>query len=59
MTTRADDHLIILKHGTSGAVVVKSNQAVSFCYFNESDCTPAQANIATQNFADYLKGFNY
>ena len=59
MTTRADDHLIVLKHGTIGAVFVKSKQAVAACLFDESKMTPAQANIATQNFSDYLKGIGF
>ncbi len=59
MTTRADDSLIILKHGTDGLVAVKTGKAVVFCKFSENDATPAQANIATQNFGDYLKGLGF
>ena len=59
MTTRADDNLIILKHGIDGVVCKKSKHTVTICKFSENNVTPAQANIATSNFADYLKSFGY
>ncbi len=59
MATRADDHLIILKHGTDGLVAVKTAKTVIFCKFSENDVTPANANIATQNFGEYMKGIGY
>jgi len=59
MTTRADDHLIIGKHGTHGFVALKTSKTIVICYFDEQYVTPANANIATQNFGDYLKGIGF
>ena len=59
MATRADDHLIILKHGIDGVVCKKSNKTVTICKFSENNVTPAQANIATANFADYMKSIGF
>jgi len=59
MTTRADGNLIIGKHGTHGFVAVKSAKCFVICSFDETTVTPAQANIATQNFADYMKGLGF
>ncbi len=58
MTTRADNNLIILKNASNGAVFVKSKQVVTACFF-DSKITPASANVAAQNFAEYLKNIGY
>jgi hypothetical protein len=59
MTTRADDNVIILKHGTDGVVCKKTQKTVIICKFSENDVTPAQAHIATLKFADHLKTLGY
>jgi len=59
MTMKADDNSIILKHGIDGVVCKKSKRTVTICKFSESNVTPAQANIATSNFADLMKSINF
>lgn len=59
MTTRADDHLIILKHQQDGVIAIKTPKTYVVCHFNESDLTPAQANLAVQAFGDYLGSLGF
>lgn len=59
MCTRGDNSLIILKHGTKGLVALKTAKCVSMCKFDESDVTPANANIAVQKFGEYLKTIGF
>jgi len=59
MATRSDGHLIVLKHGQDGVICKKTDKTVVICKFSEADCTPAQALIATESFADYLKSIHF
>jgi len=59
MCTRGDASLIILKHGTHGVVACKSAKCVVVCTFDEAHYTPAQANVAVQNFSDYMKSIGF
>jgi len=59
MITTTTEDVIIGKKGTKGFIAAKSFKGCVLTTFDEADCTPAQANIATQNFRDYLKGIKF
>ena len=59
MATKADNKIIVLKHGRDGAVCLKTVKAVIISKFNEADATPLQVVTASENFADYLKKLGF
>lgn len=59
MATRADGTVIVLKLGPKGCVFVKTAKTMIGCLFEEANVTPANALIATQKFASYIKSLGF
>ncbi|RKO98795.1 hypothetical protein CXG81DRAFT_28403 [Caulochytrium protostelioides] len=55
---RADDRSIYAKTNTSGAVCVKTKQAVLIAIY-ENPVQPGEATKVVEGLADYLIGLNY
>jgi profilin len=59
MTTRADERVVVIKHGTHGGVFIKTAKTIVACLFDEATVTPAAALVATNDFAQYMKKLGF
>ncbi|GAU92156.1 hypothetical protein RvY_04273 [Ramazzottius varieornatus] len=58
ITTAVEDYRIRGKLGSAGVHIVKTNQAVIICYYDEA-IQPGNCAAVCEKLADYLKGTGY